>query len=314
MNSSILVNRETRLLLLSALMMGVVAVGGLVMGIWSHSQAILLDGIFSLVAIVIKLLMMFTAMLTKQESSRRFQFGYWQCESFVMLMEGVFTLFIVAYALSVGIWGLLHGGREVEFGLAVYYAIFFSIGNWSFYAYVHQVNKKVKSYLVHYDNLSWLIDAVLATGLLISFSAAWMLQFTPYVYWQIYVDPLIMIVLGIQMVSPSLKILIPSVKQLLGIAPLELHQHVQQVMDGFLKKYGFQDYVSSVQVFGRAKIIEIDVLLPLDYPIQRVSDFDEIRGEIDAALGYRSYEKWVTITFTTTTKWMARDYDNDGVV
>ncbi|MFR8761411.1 MAG: cation transporter, partial [Megasphaera lornae] len=127
---------ETRLLFLSALMMGVVAIGGLWMGIQSHSQAILLDGIFSVAAMIIKLLMMLTALLTRRKTGKRFPFGYWQCEPAVMLLEGIFTFFIVLYALVAGMWGLWHGGREVEFGTAVYYAAFFTLADWSFYGYV----------------------------------------------------------------------------------------------------------------------------------------------------------------------------------
>ena len=63
---------EKRLLILSAAMMGLVAVGGTVTGILSNSQAILLDGIFSFVAIIIKVLMMVTSELTQRESSKRF--------------------------------------------------------------------------------------------------------------------------------------------------------------------------------------------------------------------------------------------------
>lgn len=302
---------ETRLLFLSALMMGVVAVGGLWMGIQSHSQAILLDGIFSVAAMIIKLLMMLTALLTRRKTGKRFPFGYWQCEPAVMLLEGIFTFFIVLYALVAGMWGLWHGGREVEFGTAVYYAAFFTLADWSFYGYVRRANKKVHSYLVHYDNVSWLIDAVLATGLLIGFGGARALQFTPYANLQVYVDPVIMMALGIQMIFPTVQILGPAIRQILGMAPVALHEHVQAVMDGFTVRYGFSDYVSRVQVFGRAEFIEIDILVAPDYPLQQVTELDFIRNEIAAALGSGDHEKRVTITFTTMKKWLARKYDTE---
>ncbi|MGE1062311.1 cation transporter [Megasphaera paucivorans] len=300
---------EKRLLILSAAMMGLVAVGGTVTGILSNSQAILLDGIFSFVAIIIKVLMMVTSELTRHESSKRFQFGYWQCEPVVMFLEGTFTLLVVVYAFYAGVAGLLDGGHSMSFGIATYYAAFFALLDWLFYFYVRSSNKKIQSYLVHYDNVSWFVDATLASGLLLSFGFAWFMQYTRFAYLDIYVDSLIMIVLAVQMIPPAMKILIPSVKQILGVAPIELHNHVQQVMDRFMERYGFSDYVSSVQAYGRAKIIEIDILLPRDYPIQNVSELDRIRTEIDHSIGYPSYEKWLTISFTTTKTWMAKDYE-----
>ena len=300
---------EERILIQSAAMMGLVAVGGLVTGVLSNSQAVLLDGIFSIIAVFIKVLMLATARLTRRESSKQFQFGYWQFEPVVMMVEGIFDLIVVVYAFMAGVMSFRAGGHAMSFSIAIYYAAFFVAADMAFYLYVRKANEKAKSYLVHYDNISWLIDAVLASGLLVSFVVAWSLQFTPYARWGVYVDPLIMIALAVQMVPPAFKILIPAVKQILGVAPMELHDHVQEVMDRFMEQYGFRDYVSSVQAYGRAKIIEIDILLPVDYPVQTVTELDRIRNEIDKAIGFRPFEKWVTISFTATKKWMARDYE-----
>ena len=41
---------------------------------------------------------------------------------------------------------------------------------------------------------------------------------------------------------------------------------------------------------------------------QTIVELDEIRDEIDLAIGGDPAEKWVTITFTSTKKWMAKDY------
>jgi predicted Co/Zn/Cd cation transporter (cation efflux family) len=302
---------EERILIQSAAMMALVAVGGTVAGVLSNSQAILLDGIFSYVAVVIKVLMLVTARLTQRETSKYFQFGYWQLQPLVMILEGLFTLLVVVYAFAAGFYSLLGGGHTMHFGIAVYYALFFTVADATYFLYVRHVNKKLKSYLVHYDNISWFIDAALASGVLVSFGIAWYLQGTSYAHWGVYVDPLVMIVLAIQMIPSAIKILAPSFRQILGIAPMELHQHVQSVMDGFMERYRFKDYVSSVQEYGRAKIIEIDILLPENYPVQRITALDRIRNEIDNAIGFPAYEKWVTISFTSTKRWMAKDYELD---
>ena len=40
-----------------------------------------------------------------------------------------------------------------------------------------------------------------------------------------------------------------------------------------------------------------------------MGDLDRIRDEIDKALGGKSVRKWLTITFTTSRRWMAQDYE-----
>ena len=57
--------------------------------------------------------------------------------------------------------------------------------------------------------------------------------------------------------------------------------------------------------------MEIDILIDRNYPVQQVEDLDRIRDEIDAALGGKSVQKWLTITFTTTKRWMAKDYESE---
>lgn len=300
---------EQRLLWQSAFLMAVIAVAATWFGLLTNSHAILIDGIFSFVAVVIKILMIMTSRLTTRESSRKFQFGYWQFEPLVLAAEGSFTLIIIVYAFLNGLISIIGGGNPMNFGLASLYAFVFTFLNMGYFLYVRRVNGRLKSSLVHFDNMSWLVDAAFAASLFISFILAYGLKQTPYGHWSVYVDPIILLVLSLTMFPVAMNILLPAVKQILGMAPEGLHDEVHRVMDDFSARYGFKDYVSSVQRYGKISFVEIDILIPKDYPITGVADLDRIRDEIDKALGGRAVQKWLTITFTSTRKWMAQDYE-----
>lgn len=300
---------EQRLLWQSAGLMGLIAVAATWFGLLTNSHAILIDGIFSFVAVIIKILMIMTSRLTTRESSKKFQFGYWQFEPLVLAAEGGFTLIIVVYAFLNGMISLFSGGNEMNFGLAIIYALTFTFANMGYYLYVHRVNRKLKSSLIHFDNMSWLVDACLAASLFISFGLAYLLEQTSYAHYGVYVDPVILIILSLTMLPVALNILGPAVRQVLGMAPEGLHEKVHEVMDDFMVRYRFKDYVSSVQRYGKIVFIDIDILIPKNYPIQEVGDLDRIRDEIDKALGGKSVRKWLTITFTTSRRWMAQDYE-----
>lgn len=302
---------EQRMLWQSAGMMSLVAISATLMGILSNSQAILLDGIFSFIAVLIKLMMLATSKLISKETSRRFQFGYWQFEPLVLLVEGSFTLIIVVYAFAIGLISLINGGNTMSFGLGILYAVVFTIADTAYYFYVKRINKKLNSNLIHFDNISWSIDAILTGGILLSFIVAYFVEQTEWADYTRYVDPIIILCLSVQMTPSALKIIWPSLKQIVGIAPRDLHNQVQAVMDDFMKKYDFRDYVTSVQQHGNMKTIEIDILLRKKDRSQTIEQSDQIRNEIDEALGGRYVDKWLTITFTTTRKWMAKDYDLD---
>ena len=296
---------EQALLKQSTVLMFAVAIAGIATGFISGSQSILFDGFFSLIATFIKVLMLITARLIAKQSNARFQFGYWHLEPMVLLIEGSFLLLIAIYAFLNGVFGIINGGRDIELGLVLVYAAVFSLVEFAYFFYVRYRNRRLKSSLIQFDNISWLVDAMLSVGLLVSFLAALLLKSQGYGQWALYVDPAILILLALSMLAPAWKILKPAMRDVLGIVPDQLDSQVRQVMDQAKAAHGFDDYVSYVQKHGRARFIEIHVVLPADYPIAAVATLDALREEISTALGKPDAARWLTISFTGERKWIA---------
>ncbi|AZD27381.1 MULTISPECIES: cation diffusion facilitator family transporter [Pseudomonas] len=296
---------EQALLKQSTILMFAVAIAGIVTGFVSGAQSILFDGFFSLIATFIKVLMLITAKLIAKESNHRFQFGFWHLEPMVLLIEGSFLLLIAIYAFLNGVFGIINGGREIELGLVIVYAAVFTVVEFGYFFYVRHRNRKLKSSLIQFDNISWLVDAMLSVGLLISFVTALLLKQYGHGEWAVYVDPLILIVLALSMLPPAFKILGPALRDVLGIAPDQLDDKVRSVMDAAKATHGFDDYISYVQKHGRARFIEIHIVLPAGYPLHGVATLDELREEISTALGPADAARWLTISFTGDRKWIA---------
>lgn len=201
---------EQSLLKQSTILMFAVSIAGIVTGFVSGSQSILFDGFFSLIATFIKVLMLITARLIAKESNHRFQFGFWHLEPMVLLIEGSFLLLIAIYAFLNGVFGIINGGRDIELGLVIIYAAVFTVVEFAYFFYVRRRNRKLKSSLIQFDNISWLVDAMLSVGLLISFLAALLLKAQGFDEWAKFVDPLILIVLALTMLPPAFKILGPA--------------------------------------------------------------------------------------------------------
>ncbi len=298
-------NRHEQLLLKqSTLLMLVVAIAGIVVGFISGSQSILFDGFFSLVATFIKVLMLITAkLIARRQGSERFQFGFWHLEPMVLLIEGSFLLLIAVYAFLNGLFGLLKGGRDIELGLVIGYAAFFTVVDFAYFFYVRRRNRTLNSALIGYDNVSWLVDAMLSVGLLISFLIAWGLKHNGHDDWALYVDPLILIALALCMLPPAARIIGPSLRDVLGIAPDALDDKVRQVMEAAQQRHGFESFVSYVQKHGRGRFIEIHVVLPAAYPLHNIATLDALREEISAQLGKPEPDRWLTVSFTGDHKW-----------
>ncbi|WP_047283705.1 cation diffusion facilitator family transporter [Pseudomonas protegens] len=296
---------EQVLLKQSTVLMFAVAIAGIVTGFVSGAQSILFDGFFSLIATFIKVLMLITARLIAKESNHRFQFGFWHLEPMVLLIEGSFLMLIAIYAFLNGVFGIINGGREVELGLVIVYAAFFAVAEFAYFFYVRRRNRKLKSSLIQFDNISWLVDAMLSVGLLVSFVIALLLKQYGHGQWAVYVDPAILILLALSMLPPALKILRPALRDVLGIAPDQLDEKVRNVMEQAKAAHGFDDYISYVQKHGRARFIEIHIVLPAHYPLQDVATLDRLREEISSQLGEADAARWLTISFTGDRKWIA---------
>ncbi|WP_025130501.1 cation diffusion facilitator family transporter [Pseudomonas sp. PH1b] len=296
---------EQALLKQSTVLMFAVAIAGIVTGFVSGSQSILFDGFFSLIATFIKVLMLITAKLIAKESNQRFQFGFWHLEPMVLLIEGSFLLLIAIYAFLNGVFGIINGGREIELGLVILYAAVFTVVEFAYFFYVRHRNRTLKSSLIQFDNISWLVDAMLSVGLLVSFVTALLLKQYGHGEWAAYVDPAILILLALSMLPPALKILRPALRDVLGMAPDQLDDKVRTVMEEARQAHGFDDYISYVQKHGRARFIEIHIVLPADYPLQDVATLDRLREEISSRLGEADAARWLTISFTGDRKWIA---------
>ncbi|NNA06840.1 cation transporter [Pseudomonas lundensis] len=299
-------NRGEQILLKqSTVLMFAVAIAGIVTGFISGSQSILFDGFFSLIATFIKVLMLITAQLIAKESNQRFQFGFWHLEPMVLLIEGSFLLLIAIYAFLNGVFGIINGGREIELGLVILYAAVFTVIEFGYYFWVRRKNRTLKSTLIQFDNISWLVDAMLSVGLLISFLTALALTHQGYAQWAAYVDPAILIVLALSMLAPAFKILKPALRDVLGIAPDALDDKVREALEIASARHGFEGYKTYVQKHGRARFIEIHIVLPSGYPLTSVKTLDALRKEIAELLGKADSARWLTISFTGDRRWIA---------
>ena len=296
---------EQQLLKQSTVLMFAVAIAGIVTGFVSGSQSILFDGFFSLIATFIKVLMLITAQLIAKESNQRFQFGFWHLEPMVLLIEGSFLLLIAIYAFLNGVFGIINGGREIELGLVILYAAVFTVIEFGYYFWVRRKNRTLKSTLIQFDNISWLVDAMLSVGLLISFLTALALTHQGYAQWAAYVDPAILIVLALSMLAPAFKILKPALRDVLGIAPDALDDKVREALEIASARHGFEGYKTYVQKHGRARFIEIHIVLPSGYPLTSVKTLDALREEIAELLGKADSARWLTISFTGDRRWIA---------
>jgi predicted Co/Zn/Cd cation transporter (cation efflux family) len=289
---------EVRLLRVSIYATAAVAVLGVVLGLLTGSFAIIFDGLYSGIDAAVTVLMIAVAKLVASEGSKRFQYGFWHLEPLVLGFKASVLVLLIGYALVNAVQQLLSGGNEPTLGPALAYAAIVTALCFAIWAYMRRQNERLDSELVRLEVHGWLMSALVTGALLIAFAAAWTMQGTRFDHLIPYVDPAVLALLSLALLPIPLVEVRRSFSEIFEEAPAGLDGEVRDVMDAFIARYGFTAFASYVSKVGRARFIELSVLVPASYPPATVAHFDTLRAEIGAAIGEPGPDRWLTITFT----------------
>lgn len=295
--------REQRQLRLSIILTFCVALVGIVVGLWVGSQSIVFDGFFSLIDATMTIVALIVSHLVTRDGSRVFQFGYWHLEPLVAGFNGSIMALSCGYAFLNGIDGLRKGGHQVDFRLAVIYALVISLASFAMCLYQRYANRHLQSELLRVDSQGWFMGGSMSAALLVSFLVASLAAGTSIEPWTPYVDPAVLTGLAILLSPIPARIIWRALREVFLVAPAELDEHTREVVKEVAARYGFPKFRSYVAKTGRADLIEISIITPPQFKIDGVETLDRIRQEIADKLSESGRQRWLTIIFTADEKW-----------
>ena len=264
----------------------------------SESDAILLDGFFSLVAFVLALLTIRVAKLVQGPADEWFHFGYSVFEPMLNTIKGLLLLGICGFSLVSAVTALLRGGRSLNPGWALVYSVIAATGAGLLAVMQKRAARTTRSPLLEVDVKNWKIDSLLSAGVGVAFLAAFFLRESNWSDLLPFVDPTLVILLVAIMIRDPIKIVVEGVGELLAISPEDSVQ--QQVRDEFARlvaDYPVQSFNLRMLKAGRTYYLLAHVALEPDSPIDTIHDLDEARQEITRGLK-RLHPPWeVDIVF-----------------
>lgn len=275
----------------------ILAIFGITYGIYTGSKAIIFDGLVAFLSIILILLSVITSKFIYKEDDDIFQYGYMRFEPMVNLFKSLILLILCAYALINGIQEILDGGYEVKFDKAMLYSFFsmlLSIGIWLYTAYQAKI---LGSPLISVDSLEWFIDSVLYMGGFLVFGAVWLFDKESQTIWARYLDPALLVVLSMILAVMPLKVFIKNLADLVMVAPKDMDDKIDTLLQNISKKYNFSDYDTHVAKSGRFFMIEVNILMGESFKIQNID-------EIEQGLDIPSYKIWLSVSFTKNPKWL----------
>ncbi|GHC20926.1 cation diffusion facilitator family transporter [Aidingimonas halophila] len=295
---------EQHALTLSIFMTLAVASLGVVFGLISGSQSILFDGVFSSIDAAMSGLALLVSRLVVRETSQRFQHGYWHFEPMVAALNGSILTLLCFYAFLNAVQGLMEGGRELAFDVAIVYAVVVAVTCFAMAAYQKRLNQRAGSEFVRIDMQGWLMAALITSALLLAFVIASLLDGTAFAHWTPYVDSLLLALLTLCFLPVPLGIVRRAMREVFLIAPDHIDREVHEAMGSVMQRDGLLDYHSHVAKTGRGHFIEIHIVTAPDFAAgEGMALLDTIRAEIAGGLSIPPERRWFTVAFTADPHW-----------
>jgi cation diffusion facilitator family transporter len=285
----------------ATVVIGVMGIGG---GLMMGSRAIMFDGMYSFVDVLLTCGALAVSKLVVREPTQQFQFGYWHLEPMVGSVQSAILVTACLYGAVNAVQGLIGGGYEVSFGWGALWSGIMGAAGMTMAVYIGRLAQVQRSLLLEIDYRSWLLSGVLSLALLVAYGLAFALQDTAYQGWAPYIDPAMLLVLSVALLPMPLKVLFDAMRDVLRVAPEGLDRQVRLVMDELVRERGFTRYTSYVSQMGRLQFVEIHILVPRGFTIGTVDTVDGLRREISGRLGATWPEVWLTVDMTANSEWI----------
>ena len=186
-------NAERKALILSAVTALALALWGIGMGMYSGSDAIMLDGSFNLLSAAMAFIGMKVAGLTACGYTRRYPLGFFAYEPLMVMVKGISILVLVALALSSNIQVLLAGGRDPQLGLMLVYVGPAVAGCLLAWFICRRANRQQASGLLMAEQQSWLINTVISGSIGVALLMVIAVQGTSVGWIARYIDQILVI-------------------------------------------------------------------------------------------------------------------------
>ncbi|MBC7002636.1 cation diffusion facilitator family transporter [Photobacterium sp. BZF1] len=277
---------------------------GIGYGLYVGSNAILLDGMFSLLSMGMTGLSLYTAYLVSKPDDQYFQFGYAHIEPLINVVNGLLILLTCVFAFFSGVQTIVNGGHEVVLEHAILYAVLSTICCFSIYFTETYIAKAEQSELVKVDSQEWLIDGILSASILVGFIAVMILDHYGYSQWNRYVDPILVSALSLAAIILPIKVLRRNLREVLLVAPQDdVQENVDRVIAKLSKQYHFDDYTHHFAKTGRQYDLEVNILVK-DDTYWTTKRQDQIRLILWEALSDELGDTWLSVSFTGQARWL----------
>lgn len=274
----------------------VLALAGLVWGLVAGSQAILLDGVYTALGLVLSWIALRASRVAAAGPTRRFPFGRESLVPVAVGVQGLALLGTFGYAAVEAVRVILGGGSEVAAaGLAAYGAV---SGLACLAAYGYLARRGPRSDLIRTESTVWLAGAVTSLLIAVGGVAAVLLGMTVWHAAKAYADSVLVLLTCALLGALPVRMLRQATSELLESAPeAAVQQRVREVVERVRAAEGLPEPVLRTSKVGQKLYVEIAFVVPPDS--WDVAGEDRVRHALRDGLTALPYEPWSVVEITS---------------
>lgn len=280
------------------------ALFGIAWGWTVQSEMIIFDGLYSFISLALTMLSLYINNFMAKKELDKYPFGKYIFEPLVISLKSLIIGGMCLYSLIGAIQDIVNGGNSVEYGSALIYSIVSVVGCGGVYIFMKKKGEKISSEMVKVEASQWLMDTLLSIGVLVGFVIAMILRNTRFSWLNVYIDPMMVIMVSVVFIKMPIQSFINSFKEILCVkANDEINDDIYFIVKEIEKEYKFEDSISRVSKIGGELRIEIDFIYNEESKLKDLDQMDCVREKVYDAIKHIDYNKWLNVSFTGDKKW-----------
>lgn len=283
--------REGSTLRASIYVGGALGVLGVVWGLASTSQMILLDGAFAVVGIVLSALLLRASTVSRAAPDRRYHYGRHGSTPLAIGLQGLTLLGTLLYAALDAVATIRQGGSDVAPGWATLYGVVVTVASLAVWWWMR--GRAGGSDVLSAEATAWRVAALRGVGMVLGFSFIWVAEGTAWDAAVPYVDPAMVLATCIAFAPAPLRMVHGTVSELMERAPsAAIQEPVLRVVERLGATYGLGDLETRLAKVGPRLYVEVEGSAPPDTTIALEHEARErLRADLEAVV---PYDVWLT--------------------
>ena len=234
------------------------AITEFIFAIYSHSQSTLMDALYDASELVFIILLLFLTPLFHRPISEKHPYGFFQLESFFILIKNIMLISVTASVLTSVVEKLFSGGSAVNKGQVSLFQLALGLVSFLILLLMKWMSRNISSPTVKAEILGWKMDVAYSLGMSFAFFIAVQLQHTPLAFLSPYFDQITAILIMLFMIPETIKMLIETFRELFLFSPdQQTVAKIKDISGKVLKSYSFTPVFYDIARTGRKMWIAV---------------------------------------------------------